>query len=178
LWNASCNVFFVGYQAHGTLGRRLVDGEKNLRIAGEDVAVCAKLHTLGGFSAHGDRGDLLDWASNFGKKASFFVTHGEAKSSSSLASGLREMGYDATCPMAGSVYGLAGHNAAPERIGLAPKRRERPDRDAVLGLLAEIASETESIRESLESSDEYGALLPLLESSRLILQSVKNMGNR
>ncbi|MDR1966702.1 MAG: MBL fold metallo-hydrolase, partial [Synergistaceae bacterium] len=37
LWNASCNVFFVGYQAHGTLGRRLVDGEKNLRIAGEDV---------------------------------------------------------------------------------------------------------------------------------------------
>ena len=52
------HIVFVGYQAYGTLGRRIVDGETELRIAGEDVIVKARVHTIGGFSAHGDRDDV------------------------------------------------------------------------------------------------------------------------
>ena len=81
VWNPSNRIIFVGYQAKGTLGRRMVDGEKTLRIAGEEVTVNAQLHTINGFSAHGDRDDLLTWADNFETDPVFFVTHGESKSS-------------------------------------------------------------------------------------------------
>lgn len=174
LWQRSCHVFFVGYQAQGTLGRRLVNGEKNLRIAGEDVTVEAQLHTLGGFSAHGDRNDLLDWAQHFPRNAVFFVTHGEPKSSQSLASGLRDMGYSATAPSAGMSFDLLEGDAVMET---QPGTVQRPimDRQQVLALLHEITSETEAVREKLDSLGDYSSLLPLLESSRLILQSAKNM---
>jgi metallo-beta-lactamase family protein len=177
LWDKKCSVFFVGYQARGTLGRRLVDGEKNLRIAGEDVTVNASLHTLGGFSAHGDKGDLLAWASNFRSGASFFVTHGEPRSSESLVKGIRDMGYGALAPESGASYDLSARDSAV-LLG-RPKESLRPrglaDRESVLAILRDIASETESIREDLPARSNYGALMPLLESSRLILQSVKNL---
>jgi metallo-beta-lactamase family protein len=176
LWNANCHVFFVGYQARGTLGRRLVDGDKNLRIAGEDIAVNATLHTLGGFSAHGDKGDLLSWASNFRHGASFFVTHGEQRSSESLVNGIRELGYDAVAPGMGVSYDLTNRDSVI--VHSRPKSaqpREFADRDSALAILQEIASETESIREGLNTRSNYETLLPLLESSRLILQSAKNM---
>jgi metallo-beta-lactamase family protein len=175
LWSKNCNVFFVGYQAHGTLGRRLVEGEKNLRIAGEDITVNASLHTLGGFSAHGDRDDLLSWASNFRKGASFFVTHGEPSSSEALAGGIREMGYEAAAPTAGATYDLSATDATIARPTIQAKPSAPGGRASAMALLAEIASETASIMESLESRDDYAAISPLLESSRIILQSVKNI---
>jgi metallo-beta-lactamase family protein len=175
LWNNTCNVFFVGYQARGTLGRRLVEREKNLRIAGEDITVNASLHTLGGFSAHGDRDDLIGWASNFGKGASFFVTHGEPSSSEALAEGIREMGYAAAVPTAGATYALSAGDSAIARPTVHAKPRHLSDREAAMAILSEIAAETASIMEGLESRDDYGAISPLLESSRLILQSVKNI---
>ncbi|MDR1134545.1 MAG: MBL fold metallo-hydrolase [Synergistaceae bacterium] len=174
LWNKSCNVFFVGYQANGTLGRRLVEGEKNLRIAGEDIAVGATFHTLGGFSAHGDRDDLLEWASHFRRGASFFVTHGEVKSAEALANGIRQMGYGAAAPSRGAYYDLSEKQtiARPE---LPTPAQASGSRDAVFAILAEIASETASIRESLDSRADFADISPLLESSRLILQTVKNI---
>jgi metallo-beta-lactamase family protein len=177
LWNKNCNVFFVGYQAHGTLGRRLVEGEKNLRIAGEDIAVGATFHTLGGFSAHGDRDDLLEWASHFGRGTSFFVTHGEAKSAEALASGIRQMGYEAAAPSRGAYYDLSEKQAIarPEFAPPAPLARAIGSREAVFALLTEIASEAASIRESLASRTDFADISPLLESSRLILQTVKNI---
>ncbi|MDR1579902.1 MAG: MBL fold metallo-hydrolase [Synergistaceae bacterium] len=177
LWNKNCHVFFVGYQAHGTLGRRLVEGEKSLRIAGEDIAVGAAFHTLGGFSAHGDRDDLLEWASRFGHGASFFVTHGEAKSAEALASGIRQMGYGAAAPARGAYYDLSEKQAItrPELAPPAPRALAFGSRDAVFALLADIASEAASIRENLDSRADFADISPLLESSRLILQTVKNI---
>ena len=174
LWQKDCHVFFVGYQAQGTLGRRLVNGEKNLRIAGEDVTVGAQLHTLGGFSAHGDRNDLLGWASHFPKSASFFVTHGEPKSSQSLATGLRDMGYSATAPSVGMSFDLLDKDAVMETVP-GTVQKQAMDRQQVLALLREITSETEAVRENVYALQDYSPLLPLLESSRLILQSAKNM---
>jgi metallo-beta-lactamase family protein len=166
-------VLFVGYQAHGTLGRRLVEGDKNLRIAGEDITVNASLHTLGGFSAHGDRDDLLGWASHFRQGASFFVTHGESSSAAALAAGIREMGYSAAVPTAGAVYGLSAKEPAIARPVSQASKPATTGRDAAMALLAEIASETASIMENLDARDDYAAISPLLESSRLILHSVK-----
>lgn len=100
----SC-VVFVGYQAEGTLGRRLVDGEKRVRIFGEDVAVRAKVHTLGGFSAHADRDGLLDWMGAIkNDKLRVFVVHGEETASLAFAATVRErFGFEAYVPRWGEI---------------------------------------------------------------------------
>ncbi|RKJ78454.1 MBL fold metallo-hydrolase RNA specificity domain-containing protein [Pyramidobacter sp. CG50-2] len=99
IWNPDNHVVFVGYQAHGTLGRRIVDRAKTVRIAGEVVNVNAQIHTIGGFSAHADRTDLLGWAERFRPTMpKFFVTHGEAEAAQSLAEALKTRGFEALVP--------------------------------------------------------------------------------
>lgn len=86
LWRPECHIIFVGYQAIGTLGRSIVDGAQMVKIFGEEIAVKAKIHTIGGFSAHADQGELLDWISQIKEKPKkVFVVHGEDKSSKVLA---------------------------------------------------------------------------------------------
>jgi metallo-beta-lactamase family protein len=86
LYRSESSVIFVGFQAEGTLGRRIVDGAKQVKIYGEDIAVKAQIHTLGGFSAHADRDALLEWLdTNNNPDAKVFVVHGEAESSESFA---------------------------------------------------------------------------------------------
>jgi metallo-beta-lactamase family protein len=72
------HIVFVGFQGQGTLGRRLVNGAKFVSIFRRDVAVRAKVHTLGGFSAHAGQSGLLNWAAPFEqRRPRIFLTHGE-----------------------------------------------------------------------------------------------------
>lgn len=86
LWNSNTHVLIVGYQGQGTLGRQLVDGAKKVFIYGEPIAVKARIHTLGGFSAHAGQSDLMDW---FGKiapsKPRVILTHGDVGPRAALA---------------------------------------------------------------------------------------------
>ena len=70
-------VIIVGYQARGSLGRRLVDGEQVVRIHGQEVPVRATIHTLGGFSAHGDQEDLARWYEGMENRPPVYLVHGE-----------------------------------------------------------------------------------------------------
>lgn len=175
LWRENCDVFFVGYQAKGTLGRRLIEGEKELKIAGEEVTVRAKFHTLNGFSAHADRRDLLLWASHFKKTVTFIVTHGEPASSEALALGLRDLGYTTQIPVPGSEYNLLERNgsvvAPPSPLITGQVERER-----YLQLLSEISTAAVSLKEnSVLGVGSYTSLLPLLESSRLLLKTAAEL---
>jgi len=116
----SC-VIFVGYQAEGTLGRRLVDGEKRVRIYGEDVVVRAKVHTLGGFSAHADRDGLLEWMGTIkNDKLKVFVVHGEETASVSFAGTVRErFGYEAYVPRWGEIVDLGSMQGEISAYGAA-----------------------------------------------------------
>jgi len=97
LWRRDAHVMIVGYQVHGTPGRALVDGAKTLHIVGEDIAVNAKIHTLGGFSAHAGQQQLLDWAANFKKSnPACYLVHGEDKAKDILQQKLQEAGMNAT----------------------------------------------------------------------------------
>lgn len=80
LWRRQATVLLVGYQAQGTLGRRLQDGAKEVRIHGEMVKVAATIETISGFSAHADQGALLNWLRRFRHIGRVFVTHGEKES--------------------------------------------------------------------------------------------------
>ena len=86
LWRQESHIVIIGYQAEGTIGRRIVDGAKTVRLFGEEIAVKAHIHTLGGFSAHTDQRGLLDWVSHIhNPQLEVFVNHGEEKISMTLA---------------------------------------------------------------------------------------------
>ena len=94
LWREECAVIFVGYQAAGTLGRRIVDGEEEVEIYGETVKVNAKIYTINGFSAHADQQEILDWVSSVEKNTKVVVTHGEEVERDALAEKLKELGFN------------------------------------------------------------------------------------
>jgi metallo-beta-lactamase family protein len=90
LWRRETRVVIVGFQAAGTLGRRLVDGAHRVHMLGEEIAVRGRIHTLGGYSAHAGRSELLDWAGGIGGRPRFFLVHGEPDALKALQSGLSE----------------------------------------------------------------------------------------
>ncbi len=79
------HVVFVGYQAEGTTGRRIVDGAQWVRIHGHDVRVAARRHTVGGLSAHTDQRGLMDWYGRFEGRPPLVLVHGEDKAREALA---------------------------------------------------------------------------------------------
>jgi metallo-beta-lactamase family protein len=86
LWRSGAHVVFVGFQGRGTLGRALVDGAPRVHVLGEEVVVNAKIHTLGGFSAHADQQGLLSWLANFVEpRPATVLVHGEEEERTALA---------------------------------------------------------------------------------------------
>ena len=78
LWEPNSTILFVGYQAPGTLGRKLVDGEKKVKIFGEEIAVNARIEYIEGYSGHADQEWLLNFVYSFIKKPNhIFLVHGE-----------------------------------------------------------------------------------------------------
>ena len=91
LWKPDTHVLIVGYQGEGSLGRRLINGEKLVSIHGEKIAVKAQVHTLGGFSAHAGQTDLLTWFSAIApSKPRVVLTHGEDEPRQILAQKIQE----------------------------------------------------------------------------------------
>lgn len=105
----STHVVIAGYQGQGTLGRKLVEGARSVRIFREDVAVRGKVHTLGGFSAHAGQSGLLKWAEPFaGTKPRMFLTHGEDGPRGKLREQLRvRFGLEAGMPAYGEEADLS-----------------------------------------------------------------------
>lgn len=100
-------ILFVGYQAENTLGRRILDGAKRIRIFGDEYPVRARVERVEGFSGHADRNGLLDWARPIARELKgAFVVHAENDAADSLVDGLRALGIpDAIAP----TYGQQVH---------------------------------------------------------------------
>ncbi len=89
IWRPQCHLMIVGYQAIGTLGRRLVDGADEIKLWGDAYRVRAQRHTIGGLSAHADQTDLVDWYSSFAGKPPVYLVHGEERGQRPLLEKLR-----------------------------------------------------------------------------------------
>ena len=86
IWRHGASIVFVGFQAAGTPGRRLVDGAKTITLMGEELVVNANIYTIGGFSAHAGQSQILDWVSNFNNpNMEVFLVHEEYKAQQALA---------------------------------------------------------------------------------------------
>ncbi|GGA78143.1 MBL fold metallo-hydrolase [Arenimonas soli] len=96
------HVMFVGYQARGTLGRRLVDGAETVRIFGEDIRVNAVRHTVGGLSAHAGQSGLMDWYGAIEGRPPVVLVHGEDDAREALAKALdKKLGAEASLSRVG-----------------------------------------------------------------------------
>ncbi len=91
IWNPKNTILFVGYQAPGTLGRKIVDGAKTVKIFGEEVAVNARVEYIEGYSGHADQAGLLHFVDSFVKKPNhIFLVHGEEESQKALRDKINE----------------------------------------------------------------------------------------
>ena len=108
LWRAESTILFVGYQAVGTLGRAIVEGEKQVKLFGEPISVNAHIEQLAGISGHADKDGLFKYASAAAKGAKhIFVNHGNDLVTTDFANYLSEkLGVKATAPYTGSIYDL------------------------------------------------------------------------
>ncbi len=122
LWRTESTILFVGYQAHGTLGRSISEGSKSVHLFGEEIEVKANIEHLEGLSGHADKAGLLEWIQGFKEKpAHVFVVHGEDEVAASFVQCLEEeYGFSANAPFSGSIFNLLEgqyeYEASPEVI--------------------------------------------------------------
>lgn len=108
LWRKECTVLFIGYQVEGTLGRRLLDGEKTVNILGEEINVAAKIDRLDGISAHADKDGLLHWLGSMkNRPRRVYVNHGDDTACEAYAKAVgRKLLINAVAPYSGGCYDL------------------------------------------------------------------------
>ncbi len=102
-------VVFTGYQAEGTLGRRLIEGEPTVRIFGQEVEVHAQVETLNGLSAHADQSEMLQWLSGFRTPPKMtYIVHGEPRAQEALQAKIAaELGWNTTIAIDSRTYPLS-----------------------------------------------------------------------
>ncbi len=106
--NENTHMIFVGYQVDGTLGRQLVDRKEEVRVMGQNLQVKAKIHTLGGFSAHGDQRDLRYWLRGFGHSPKkIFIVHADEEIGIGFGTNIKsELGVEVDIPKLNEEFEL------------------------------------------------------------------------
>jgi metallo-beta-lactamase family protein len=105
LGRSECGVLFTGYQAAGTLGRKIVDRVRTVHLFGETVPVRASVHTLGGLSAHAGQDALVDWVRNAPRPQATYLVHGEPEAAHALSARLaRELRWAPVVAQAGARH--------------------------------------------------------------------------
>lgn len=128
LWRKECTILFVGYQAVGTLGRKLIDGAPAVKLFGENIEVSARIESLKGISGHADMNGLLTWLKGFENDVQHvFVVHGEDTVTDDFAATVREtFGWNAFAPYSGGCVDLATNQIITEGIRVVKQKAMKP----------------------------------------------------
>ena len=143
LWRKDSTILFVGYQAMGTLGRKIVDGAKNVKLFGEEITVNADIRYIEGFSGHADKNGLLNFIETFERKPKqIYLVHGDEEAQYELAEEIgNQFGIPVEIPMRGDVY-----EVDLERIKKTAELRS-PNENQYIRL--EVLEKMETLREEL-----------------------------
>lgn len=163
LWRNNSSVVFVGYQADGTLGRRLKNGEKKVKILGEEIKVNANIYSIEGFSGHGDRDDLLAWLKELKQSPKkTFIVHGEEDSREAFAETIeKELDLETIIPKKDEEFEVTlekvenlGHQ--DERVFFKSKRTlEKEDLEVVeLEKISELKDKIKELRSLFSKTTE------------------------
>lgn len=160
LWRSESIILFVGYQAEGSLGRKLQEGAKEVKLFGETIAVNAEIATLKGTSGHADKEGLLNWLGMFDEKPGLvFVNHGDEECCEAFKDTITEMGYNATAPYSGTEYDLLTGQMTAYTEGV------RIDRAA-------------AFKGSQRAKQVYGELLAAVEELMALVKTRKGCTNK
>lgn len=148
LWDPNSTILFVGYQAPGTLGRRIVDGEKRVKIFGEEIAVNARIEYIEGYSGHADQEWLMNFVYSFiTKPKHIFLVHGEPTGQEILKSKIvDEIGLSVTIPEYGQTYTLDENLTMEQTVApITPQMNVRRDVMDKIRLLKNELNDMETI---------------------------------
>lgn len=152
LWRKESTVLFVGYQAPGTLGRRILDGAKTVNIFGEEISVNARIEVIEGFSGHADRDGLLEWVGKFKKKPEkIFIVHGEEDVMNQFSSLLNaQFNIDTVIPSRGDTYSIS----AREHVRAVTSRitARKQSKSELSELLAAIRQKLDLLDDAIRNS--------------------------
>lgn len=172
LWRKESSIVFVGYQAAGTLGRRILDGAKKVRIFGEEINVDARVEMLEGLSGHADQTGLISWLKSFRQKPrNIFVVHGEEEAVKQFGDLIfRELDIVPIAPEYGESFMVTADGVAPaDRKADRREKRERYGfrRLEIVHMLDKLKDEVEEasaiIRDDLRTEKDDIELDKLLE---------------
>ena len=152
LWRPECVIAFVGYQSEGTLGRKLLEGEKTVKLFNEEITVRAEIVVLPGTSGHADKNGLIDWLLKFRHKpAKVFLNHGDDDVIDAFARDLTETyGYDVFAPFSGTVYDLAAGAFLTVTEG-KPVKQVQEESYPVTSAYKELEKALEKLNEAVKS---------------------------
>ncbi|MBO5353205.1 MAG: MBL fold metallo-hydrolase [Lachnospiraceae bacterium] len=175
LWNSRNSIVFVGYQANGTLGRRIVDGEKEVSVLGERILVQAKIYYLEGFSGHADYLGLLDWVKGLQKAPqNIFLVHGEEGAKDALEELIRkETGLNCT-----AIHGVTEVDLADASgMTIEEVKEEFVNEEQIRALQDKLADLQETVNEFLMNAnivvDEDLSVEHMVEIKNAIMQLEK-----
>lgn len=177
LWRKDSAVIFVGYQAIGTLGRRLVEGADKVRIFDEEIAVKARIETIEGFSGHADRDGLLEWIGAMKKKpARIMLVHGEPEVIVRFSRAIAEkFGIETHIPKLDETVVLGGQVSREKTM---TARRELPVEAPLSAVISPSLDDlervllilTEQCKKELKSAETPEERSKILERYKLLLQ--------
>ncbi len=147
LWNPKSTILFVGYQAPGTLGYNIVNGEKKVKVFGEEIAVNARIEYIEGYSGHADQNGLMNFIYSFiSKPKHIFLVHGEEESQDVLKEKIEtEAAIGVTIPEFGETYELN------EEITMTNKIERKINKT----IKSEIVERLEKLKEEIKDMDTY-----------------------
>ncbi len=156
LWRKESSIVFVGYQAEGTLGRKILDGEKDVKVLGENIHIKAEIHNVEGFSGHADKPALLNWLKGFKEKPqNIFIVHGEQSAKENFAKEVKnQLKLNCIIPEYNVAYDIKKNNVVEKAI-----REDIKEKAVNIGqrainekLLTKLLSEIDEIQKVFETA--------------------------
>ncbi len=175
LWRPECTVVFCGYQAEGSLGRRILDGADEVTLFGEKISVQAKIEQLDNVSAHADRDGLLNWLGTMpDRPKQVFIVHGDDAVCTSFARTLQDRQYAADAPYSGAVYDLA----AAQWLSQGSAEKIPPRTETVLQQSSPVQKTAAEKQKKEKQPRAYQQLLDSLQALQQLVEKFRGRSER